>query len=164
MPIYSPLSHHLLPTLLTLCHRSIYGMACWRCLENQHRNRSDSHYSHHGTRTQENDERILHFPFEYMVRSARIKTKDNQDTPWKCTKDAQKSLAMPLTKIISVIIVGVYILDHSNIFLLNDFLGLLSETWNSPLNDMWWPPSSKTWSHPLIVFPLHTYLWAWKLI
>lgn len=85
MQIYNRLPHHLLPKLLALCHRSIWGMACWRCLYNQHQNRNDSHYSHHGTRTQENDGRILHFPFEYMARSAKIKTKDSQDTriEWK---------------------------------------------------------------------------------
>ena len=80
MPIYNRLPHHLLPKLLTLCHRNIRGMACWRCLYNQHQNRNDSHYSHHDTRTQENDGRILNFPFECMARSAQIKIKDSQDT------------------------------------------------------------------------------------
>ena len=91
MPIYNRLPHHLLPKLLTLCHRNIWGMACWRFLYNQHQNRNDSHYSHHGTRTQENDGRILHFPFEYMARSAKIKTKDSQDTRWRWMKEARQN-------------------------------------------------------------------------
>ena len=91
MPIYNRLPHHLLLKLLTLCHRNIWGMACWRCLYNQHQNRNDCHYSHHGTRTQENDGRILHFPFEYMARSAKIKTKDSQDTRWRWMKESRQN-------------------------------------------------------------------------
>ena len=91
MPIYNRLPHRQLPKLLTLCRGNIWGMACWRCRYNQHQNRNDSHYSHHGTRTQENDGRILHFPFEYMARSAKIKTKDSQDTRWRWMKEARQN-------------------------------------------------------------------------
>ena len=139
MPIYNRLPHHLLPKLLTLCHRNIWGMACWRFLYNQHQNRNDSHYSHHGTRTQENDGRILHFPFEYMARSAKIKTKDSQDTRWRWMKESRQNfMTMALVQRSRQV---------SNSIYRAMFYGLLSERDTIKR----WVPSHKTWSLTLIV-------------